>query len=274
MSQQPDTFFRELEEEVRRDKLAKFFDKYGVAILAAVLMIGAVVGGYYWYRAVQLDTAQKAGARFAAAERLLANESDSDRATAISDLETIARDAPGGFSTLARLRLAGVKLEDGDREAALALFSEVASDPRADARFRDFARLKQISLDSSAVDWTELKNRLTPLMVAGATWRYSARELLALKAIESGAVDDARQLLGELLADAEAPGGVRSRAELMMTLITVAPGRELPETQESPAQPRAEGNDDADTKSPESAGNTTTNEREGQGPIEGQAPNQ
>ena len=59
MSDQQDTFLREVQEEVRRDRMAKLLDKYGVlALIVCGVLVGGIAG-YKWYEAYQRDNQAK-----------------------------------------------------------------------------------------------------------------------------------------------------------------------------------------------------------------------
>lgn len=250
MTDPSDTFLREVQEEYRRDRAAQLFNKYGTIVLAGAIAIVAAVGGYVWYQAYAKSEAERAGGRFTAAQRLLQSDEASDKETAIKDFEEIAGSGAPGYAVLAKLQLAGRLLQDNKPDEARAKFEEVRTDEDADEKFRSFADLQLATLEAESLDFDALKARLSTLVADESPWRYSARELLALKAVETNKPDDARQLLTELLGASDAPSSIRRRAEMMMSLITV---RSTPVT----PQPAADAKDaeTKDTKKPETAGN-------------------
>jgi len=90
-------------------------------------------------------------------------------------------------------------------------------------------------------DFTEMQNRLTPLLDENNAWRFSARELLGLSAYRTGRLEEARQLFLELAANQKTPPAIRERAGLMMGLITSAEAQQsAPATQPAASTPAAE----------------------------------
>ncbi|MEM1306038.1 MAG: tetratricopeptide repeat protein [Pseudomonadota bacterium] len=295
MSQPDDSFMREVQEEVRREQLARAFDKYGVLAIAGAVLILALVGGWLWYQAYTTDAAQKAGARFAAAQRLLRSDADADKATALKDFQEIAQTGPANYKALAQLQIAARMLDQDKPAEAKAAFDAVIKLEDIDPALKSYARLQLIALDADTLEYDALAERLRPLMAPDTAWRYSAREMLAVKAVSANRTDDARQMLGELLADQAAPPSIRRRAEMMMALITVpsAPKSETPETAPSqtpapqtpapktdagttpttddtqpsrqnttpadPTQAKDTATDTDDTKKPETTGSSTIN---------------
>ena len=84
---------------------------------------------------------------------------------------------------------------------------------------RDFARLQAAGLRVGEADFTEMENRLTPLMADESPWRYSARELLGLAAFKAGKTTEARTILTPLLVDQATPQSITERAQIVMAEI-------------------------------------------------------
>jgi hypothetical protein len=61
--------------------------------------------------------------------------------------------------------------------------------------------------------------RLEPLAASGATFRHTARELLALSAWHANDAGAARKWLELIAADGETPPSLRSRAEALQALL-------------------------------------------------------
>ncbi len=107
MANERDAFLREIEEEVRRERL---WDKYGVAVLGGLAAIVLLVGGWKWYQAHQISVAAQAGAQFAEVSALL---EDGKKEDAVRGFEQIAKEGTYGYGQLARLRLAAQARKDG-----------------------------------------------------------------------------------------------------------------------------------------------------------------
>ena len=59
--------FSEVDEEVRRERLQKLWERYGVYLIAACVLLVAVVGGWRGYEWYEAKKAAEAGASFEAA---------------------------------------------------------------------------------------------------------------------------------------------------------------------------------------------------------------
>jgi hypothetical protein len=215
---------REIDEELRRERLQKLWERYGVYVIGAALAIVLVVAGWRaweWYVARE---AAKAGARFETALQL-ATENKHGEAEEL--LGALAKDAPTGYRLLARFRAAS-ELALRDRQAGAAAFDALGNDGSIEPALRDLAKVRAalVLVDSAAP--AEIAGRLEPLIAGNSAFKASAREVLALSRYRAGELQAARKLYGEILFDAESPPSLRTRAQLMLALI---PGETAPATQ-------------------------------------------
>ncbi|MGE0848214.1 MAG: tetratricopeptide repeat protein [Hyphomicrobiaceae bacterium] len=217
MTDQRDSFAREIDEELRRDQLLKLWEKYGThAVAAAALVILGVVG-FKYYEQRRVAASEAAGDRFTAAARAAAQDKSAD---AQKSMEQLAASGPASYAALARIRLAAADREAGKTEQALAVFEAISKQSGIDPILADYARLQAATLRVDTADWTEMQNRLNPLVADGNAWRFSARELLALAAQKAGRSEDARTEFQKLAADRDTPPSIRERARVMLAMLT------------------------------------------------------
>ena len=95
--------FREVDEDVRRDKAAEFWNKYQNWIIALALAIVLATGGYRYWDYQRRIAAEEAGAKFEAALQL-SQQGKKDEAEAA--FGALARGNASGYAVLARLRAA------------------------------------------------------------------------------------------------------------------------------------------------------------------------
>jgi hypothetical protein len=206
--------FQEVDEEVRRERLQKLWDQYGhFAIAACVLIVLAVASwrGYQWWEAKQ---AAATSVKFDAAAQL----AETDKyAEAQKAFEEIARTGTAGYRDFARLREAAA-LAETDAKAAVAVYDALAADGKLVQPLRDLAAIRAGLLLVDAAPYDELKRRLEPLTGAGAPFRHTARELLALGAWRNADMAAVRQWADMVGNDIETPADIRSRVEVLATL--------------------------------------------------------
>ncbi len=219
MVDRTDSFLREVDEEVRRDQLMQILKRYGVFIAAGIIALFVGVIGYKWWMSSQNAARETAGASFLAASRL-AGEGKTDEA--LKAFTALRSSAPEGYKQLAALRVAGEHAQAGRTAEALAAYEAVAKDTSGDAILRDFATLQSAMLRLDQADWTEMKNRLTPLVDESSPWHPAAREVMGLAAYKAGQIEEATKLFEQILGDRATPAGLSRRAQEMLALLTDA----------------------------------------------------
>jgi hypothetical protein len=208
-------FFDEVDEEVRREQLQKLWDKYSLFIVGAALLIIAAVGGWRGYQYLEAKKAAEAGDAFNKAIELSEQGKHTEAEAAFTDL---AAKAPAGYRTLSRFR-AAAEAASSDPKAGVKMFDDIAADRNVGAELQALARLRAAGLLVDTASYAEMKQRLEPDTAPGATFRHSARELLALSAWRANDSAATRQWLDMIALDGETPPGLRSRAEALQALL-------------------------------------------------------
>jgi len=203
--------FREVEEDVRRERLQKLWKAYGsYAVVAIALLFAGIAGWQVWERREQQER-QKVSDAFIAAQRITNPQS---AASAFADL---ARTAPKGYAQVARLSQAGAMLTSGQRDGAIDLYKQIAKDDSG--LIGSVARLRAGWALAETASRTELVELLKPLDQPGNAWRLNAREVLAYADYRAMDTKSALTKYSELAADPESPQGLRSRAQAMAAFL-------------------------------------------------------
>ncbi len=217
-------FIREIEEEVRRDRLIQLWKRYGnhlIGLAMLVVLATAAWRGWQWY---EKRESAKAGAQY---EQALSLAESGKQAEAEQALAAIAKDAPSGYRQLAKLRLAA---ETGKANAAAGVkaYDEIAADSSVDPLFRDLAKLRAAYLLIDSAAPSEVAARVEPLTGANGPFKNSAKEALALSYFRAGDKAKARALFTEILADPQVTSALAGRAQMMQALT--AEGAATPAT--------------------------------------------
>ncbi|MEK9899274.1 MAG: tetratricopeptide repeat protein [Rhodospirillaceae bacterium] len=210
-----DQLFREVDEEVRQDRLQDLWKRYGIyAAVAAVLIVAGTIAFVLWRDAQQ-------SARDADSSRFLnavIQESEAADAALLA-LRELADDGTTAYRFLAKLREARLLAQEGDTAQALAVFDSVAADADLGDTYRDLARLLAVANGLDVLSQDEVETRIGPLNVAGNPFQVTAREFLAVSAIKAGDTARAEELLRANQADGSAPVASRARATEILTAI-------------------------------------------------------
>jgi hypothetical protein len=207
--------FDEVDEEVRRDQLKKLWDQYSIYIIAGALLIIAAVGGWRGYQYLEAKKAAEAGSAFDAALDLAEQNKHAEAEAAFNNL---AATAPSGYRMLARLR-AAAEVATRDPQAGARMYDDIAADRSVGAAEQDLARIRASGLLLETASYPNMLQRLESATKPDATFRHTARELLALSAWRANDTTAARQWLDLIANDGETPSGLRSRAEALQALL-------------------------------------------------------
>ncbi len=207
--------FREVDEDLRREEIAKLWDKYGIYAILGALFIILAVGGFKAYNWWETKRSAESGAAFHQAIALVEADKNTE---ALAALGTLTKAAPGGYKTLAALETAALHAKEGRKKEAVAEFDRIAAGG-GDATLRDFARLQAATLRLDDADAGEIASRLEGLNTDTNPWRYSAKELLGLAAFRSGNTVESEKLFSQILSDPFAPAELRKRAQIMLALL-------------------------------------------------------
>jgi hypothetical protein len=234
-----DHLIREVDEEVRRDRARKLFERYGPWLAGALAAVLLGVGGWRLFEAWSVQRARAQAEEFAQAQGLLRA---GDAKTAATAFGALAGQGPAIYRDMAKMERAAALAAGGDLQGALKGFDAAAQGAR-DPIVRDMARLRAAYLAAETQDFPAVQRRLQPLIDAGGPISFLARELLGVEAWEAGRFDLARQTF-ESLSDAfQTPDSIRQRAQLALAVL--GPGAPADAARAAPATgaPRAPGGD-------------------------------
>jgi hypothetical protein len=207
--------FTEIDEELRKEQARKFWQRYGYAVIGGAVAIVLGTAAWQGYNIWQDRSARALGDRVFAALRT----GETDKAAARTELEAIAREAPGGYQALLRFRAAAFAADSGAREDAVKAFEALSRDTTAPDYWRDLARVRAAYLMVDTEERAAFEARLSGLSDARSPWRHSARELRALAAYRANDLLATRTLLDEILADPETPREMIQRVELLLSVV-------------------------------------------------------
>lgn len=210
-----DNFIREIDEEVRRDKIAEIWRKHGALIVGALVLLVAAVGAWRYWEFHQERQAQAQSARLEAALKASRDGRGEDAERALAE---IARDGGQGYALVARFRQAG---EVGRRDATegARVFDALAADQTVPPVLRDLARLRAAILRVDSATYAELRPMLEPMAAAGQVFRHTAREMLGVAALKAKNFEDAGRWFDQILVDREAPQGLRQRVDIYLAIV-------------------------------------------------------
>lgn len=219
-----DQLMREVEEDLRRERYQKLFERYGIYAIAVTVALVAAVGlwrGWEWYQA--RETMISSG-QFEDAARLAQEGKRFDAEKIFNDL---AKDGTSGYRLLARYRSAS-EAARSDRAAGVRAFDAIAADGSVSQLLRDLAKVHAGLLLVDTAPVSEITSRLEQLNQPTGAFRHSAREIIGLAYYKAGDAANAAKYFALIQTDAETPPGIRERAKILASLTA---GGTAPATQ-------------------------------------------
>ena len=206
--------FQEVDEEIRRERMKKLWDKWGTALLVLACVVVLAIGGWRGWQWWEAKQSAKAGDAF---EQALSLAEAGKNQEAQAAFEAVAAKSPAGYRMLARFR-AAEELSVRDRPAAVKAFDSLAADSGIGRLMQDFASIRAALLLADTAPFEEMRTRLEPLTGPGNAYRHTAREMIALAAWRTGDVAAAKRWFDMIVADGETPAGTRSRVDMLIAL--------------------------------------------------------
>lgn len=202
-----DNIFREIDEELRSDRLRALWRRTMPYVIGAAIGVVAVVAvneGWTWYHAN--NAAQSSDELYKAFDLI----DGGDLVAAQTQLDTLVASGSGSYPMLARFRQAGVLARAGDLSEAVAAYDALATS-QSDPRLRELALVLAGSLlvDSGTV--ADVEARVGTIAVEGNPLRNAAREALGLAQHKAGDYTAAQASFEAVLNDPLAQNTVKSR---------------------------------------------------------------
>lgn len=212
--------FREIDEEVRRDRLAQIWSRYNALIVGAAVLLVLAVAGWRFYEHRNLLAAQRTGAELDAALRQLRDPDQS--AVGEKAMAAIATGEAAGYRAIARFRL-NAELARTDAEAAATAYDAMSRDATLDANFQSLAALRAAMLRVDSLAYVDFRKSVEAFAAPTGPWRHTARELLGVSALKAGETEEAGRWFDQLVTDPATPGVLKQRGDLYLALVRAGP---------------------------------------------------
>ncbi|HEX6783717.1 MAG TPA: tetratricopeptide repeat protein [Sphingomicrobium sp.] len=212
MAQPPDiteTFVREVDENLRRDRARDFFKTYGNWLIAAVVLFLAVSGGLIWWNQHRVA---KRGEQVEQLAQVYRDIGSGNVSNAGSQLDALSDSGSKGVRASAKFARAALALQQNDTKQAAGIYKSISEDSGLPQPYRDAALVRQTALEFDQLQPDAIITRLAPLTKPGEPWFGSAGEMTALAMIKQGKTQQAAQLFATIAKDKTVPETLRARA--------------------------------------------------------------
>lgn len=218
--------FDEVEEDLRAERMARFARRYGIALVALVLLVILGVAGWQgwlWYQSRQ--DARAATAFIGVLDQAAQRGSAANRAPLAEKFAEVAKTAPGGYATLARLNEASLLADAGETKEAEAIWDRLMNDTSISPVLRQVATLSWASHELETAEPSLIQARLGPLSGESSPWRPIALQYLALLSIRTGDTQAAIKTFQSVANDVTTPANMRNMANAMAQALGAPPAQ-------------------------------------------------
>lgn len=202
-----DNIFREIDEELRSDRMRALWRRFGPFVIGAAVAIVVLVAaneGWSWYtKSRSASASEELYAALEAADR-------GDLAGAQAQLDALVSNGSGGYPVLAEFRKAALLAEEGDVAAAVSAYDALANS-QSNPRMRELALLLAANLLVDHGTLADVELRIATIATDDNHMRRVARELLGLAQYRAGDAAAAQASFEAVLNDPLAQTSIRNR---------------------------------------------------------------
>jgi hypothetical protein len=220
-----ETFIREVDENLRRDRATDFAKRYGSWMIGAMVLLIAAIGGYlYWQNRQREQTAEQSETL----SKVITDISSGNVKTAPAQLDAMAANGNDAYRASAMLTRAALAIQQHDLKLAAAKYHEIEADDGLPQPYRDLATIRATALEFDNLKPEEVVARMQPMTKPGNAWFGSAGEMTAMALIKQNRKSEAGRLFAQIAADKAVPDSIRSRAIQLAGSLGVDASASLP----------------------------------------------
>ncbi len=224
-----DNIFREIDEELRSDRMRSLWKRYAPFVIGAAVAIVALVAvneGWTWYTNSQsARSSEQLYTALDAADR-------GDLEAARTALDVVTAEGSGAYPSLAEFRKAAILAEEGDTAGAVAAY-DALSNSQSNPRLREIALLLAANLLVDSGTLADVEARIGTLTSEDSRLRRVALELLGLAQYKAGDFAAAQSSFESVVNDPLVQSGARNRVAYYLgqmlsegAVTTAAPAEE------------------------------------------------
>ena len=202
--------FREVDEDIRKERYINLFRKYGVYVIAIIVIIVGTLAGIQFYSGYQVN---KNEMLFAEYINIIENNSD-DTLEKLSDSGNTSNLFLNGMYLLKRSDLL---VASGQIDQATLLLSEAIENNALNKIHNDVAIYKLLMINIETLSIEEIKSYQNKL-ISEVDAFYLIEELIAIKFLIEGQKEDAIKKFSELSTNNSVPIEIKNRSAVFIKI--------------------------------------------------------
>ena len=202
--------FREVDEDIRKERYINLFRKYGVYVIAIIVIIVGTLAGIQFYSGYQVNKNEMLFAKYI---NIIENNSD-DTLEKLSDSGETSNIFLNGMYLLKRSDLL---VASGQIDQATLLLSEAIENNNLNKIHNDVAIYKLLMINIETLSIEEIKSYQNKL-ISEVDAFYLIEKLIAIKFLIEGQKEDAIKKFSELSANNSVPIEIKNRSAVFIKI--------------------------------------------------------
>jgi hypothetical protein len=231
-----DTLLREVDEELRRDRMRKLWRQSAPFVFGAAAAVILLVAGYEGWRWWTSSNAARSSDQFYAATALA---DGTDLAAAQKALNDVIAQGSGLYPALAQFREASLLAQQGKIDEAVAAYDALATS-QSNTHLRELALVMGANLLVDKGDVAAVEQRVGGSIVPDSPMRNAAREVLGLVQYKAGQLDAAMTTFQSIISDPLASRDTQSRVQIFIQQLLAEGAAPVVSSPEDPADTSSE----------------------------------
>ena len=220
-----EVFLREVDENLRRDRMQGFARRFGGWIVTAIIAFLAAVGGWIYWQNLQTKKTAEQSEELA---KIYTDIGTAREPTVPKRLDTLAAEGNDVVKATAMFLRAALALQGNDRATATTTLHKIVDDDGLPQVYRDAATVRVTALEFDQLKPEQVIARLEPMTKPGEPWYGTAGEMTAMALLKQGKKAEAGRLFAAVAADKQVPETIRSRAVQIAGTLGVDASASLP----------------------------------------------
>ena len=197
---------RQIDEDLRREKLSKLWNKYGLYAVSVIIVIVFTVIGY------QLNVSISKSKNEILVETFINATNDNNFIKQIPLYEEIISSNNEYLSGLAALRTSNLQVQNGNIEEGYSTLEKIAENIEYDIIIRDLATYLLFMAKMEDPDDLASNLNLTNERIESSPFKYSFLEIIAVRKLILGDYAEAKKDFEDLISNLDLPIEIRNRA--------------------------------------------------------------
>ncbi len=204
---------RQVDEDLRKDRLLRIWKLYGVYIVSFVLVVLISLAGYQYY----LFSAKSKNEIIV--EKYISAINLTDINAAISQLIELDESGNSYIKGLAKLKRAELYFTTEKKDMALELLESISSDDSLDEVIKDLALYKYLMVQLDVLDKDSYIEIIDSKHLEDSKFKYHFKELKALKLLIEGDQNESIELFESIIDNEDSPIDLKTRSEKFKEIL-------------------------------------------------------